>query len=69
MQSYTRSFYKLFLFSISLPEAAETGAKQGWAREAAGGEGRRVPPTAGAAGEEKGGGPAERQGVSVRTAT
>lgn len=50
---------------LSFSETAETGALPGWAGAAAGGEGGRVQPPAGAAGEEDGGGPAEHQGVSA----
>lgn len=53
------------MLSSPFPEAAEAGALPGGAGAAAGGEGRRVWPLAGAAGEEAGGGPAEHQGVSA----
>lgn len=48
----------------AFPEAAEAGADPAGAGAAAGGEGQRVHPAAGAAGEEAGGGPAEQQRVS-----
>ena len=53
------------LLSFPFPETAEARAIPGWAGAAARGEGRRVQPTAGAAGEEEWGSPAEHQGVSA----
>lgn len=55
----------LYSPAFPFPEAAEARAIPAWAGAAAGGKGRRVQPTAGAAGEEEGGGPAEHQGVSA----
>jgi hypothetical protein len=59
----------LLFTCFSFPEAAEARAFSGWVGAAAGGEGRRVQPITGAAGEEEGGGPAEHQRVNTANST